>query len=90
MVMMEIRSETDYVVHHAQKVLALFAAMRRFAKALQAAGHRVHYLTIGDPDNRQDFAAHPRMAMPYRAWRRMDEGERTATLAHAHRQLDVL
>ncbi|MBK1692290.1 cryptochrome/photolyase family protein [Ectothiorhodospira mobilis] len=56
-VMMEIRSETDYVVHHAQKVLALFAAMRRFAKALRAAGHRVHYLTIGDPDNRQDFAA---------------------------------
>lgn len=56
-VMMEVRSETDYVVHHAQKVLALFAAMRAFAAALQAAGHRVHYLRIGDPDNRQDFAA---------------------------------
>ncbi len=56
-VMMEIRSETDYVVHHAQKVLAIFAAMRTFAAALQAAGHRVHYLRINDPSNRQDFAA---------------------------------
>lgn len=55
-VMMELRSETDYVVHHAQKVLAIFGAMRSFADALEAAGHRVHYLRIGDPDNRQDFA----------------------------------
>ena len=37
-VLMETRSETDYVRHHAQKVLAVFAAMRRFAEALQAAG----------------------------------------------------
>ncbi len=59
-VMMEVRSETDYVVHHAQKVLAIFAAMRGFADALQAAGHRVHYLRIGDADNRQDFAANLR------------------------------
>lgn len=27
-VMMEVRSETDYVLHHAQKVLGIFAAMR--------------------------------------------------------------
>lgn len=54
-VMMEIRSETDYVRHHAQKVLAIFAAMRRFAEALQAAGHRVHYISIGDVENRQRF-----------------------------------
>lgn len=57
LVMMEVRSETDYVVHHAQKVLAIFAAMRGFARALSAAGHRVHYLRIGDADNRQDFFA---------------------------------
>lgn len=56
-VLMETRSETDYVRHHAQKVLAVFAAMRRFAEALQAAGHRVHYLRIGDAANRHDFAA---------------------------------
>ena len=56
-VMMEVRSETDHVRHHAQKVLALFAAMRAFACALEAAGHRVRYLRIGDADNHQTFAA---------------------------------
>ncbi|WP_374349539.1 cryptochrome/photolyase family protein, partial [Chitinimonas sp.] len=56
-VMMETRSETDYVRHHAQKVLAIFAAMRHFAAALQAAGHKVHYIRIGDTENRQQFAA---------------------------------
>ena len=55
-VLMEVRSETDYVRHHAQKVLAIFAAMRTFAAALEAAGHRVRYLKIGDTGNRQSFA----------------------------------
>ena len=27
-VMLELRAETDYVLHHAQKVIAIFAAMR--------------------------------------------------------------
>jgi deoxyribodipyrimidine photolyase-related protein len=27
-VLMEMRQETDYVLHHAQKVIAIFAAMR--------------------------------------------------------------
>lgn len=49
--LMEVRQETDYVLHHAQKILAIFAAMRHFAKALQHRGHRVHYLTIDDPAN---------------------------------------
>ncbi|GGX18492.1 cryptochrome/photolyase family protein [Undibacterium macrobrachii] len=50
-VMMEVRQETDYVLHHAQKIIAIFAGMREFARRLQLAGHRVHYLTIDDPDN---------------------------------------
>jgi Uncharacterized protein related to deoxyribodipyrimidine photolyase len=54
-VLMEMRQETDYVLHHAQKVLAIFAAMRELARQLRAAGHRVHYLTIDDPDNRQSL-----------------------------------
>lgn len=54
-VMMEIRQETDYVLHHAQKVLAIFAAMRRFADQLRESGHRVHYLRIDAPDNRQSL-----------------------------------
>ncbi|WP_431642838.1 cryptochrome/photolyase family protein [Enterobacter mori] len=28
-VMLELRAETAYVLHHAQKVIAIFAAMRR-------------------------------------------------------------
>ena len=50
-VMMEVRQETDYVLHHAQKIIAIFAAMRDFAARLRAAGHRVHYLAIDDDAN---------------------------------------
>ena len=56
-VMMEIRQETDYVLHHAQKIIAIFAAMRRFADRLNAQGHRVHYLRIDAPDNLQSLTA---------------------------------
>jgi deoxyribodipyrimidine photolyase-related protein len=59
-VLMEVRQETDYVVHHIQKILAFFAAMRAFADALQKKGHRVIYLHLDDPENRQDFAANLR------------------------------
>ncbi|MES2771559.1 MAG: cryptochrome/photolyase family protein [Pseudomonadota bacterium] len=50
-VLMETRQETDYVLHHAQKILAIFAAMRTFAEQLRTAGHRVDYLTLDDPRN---------------------------------------
>lgn len=53
--MMEMRQETDYVLHHAQKILAFFGAMRAFARELQEKGHRVEYLKIGDPQNRQSL-----------------------------------
>ncbi|SNS31311.1 deoxyribodipyrimidine photolyase-related protein [Noviherbaspirillum humi] len=53
--LMETRSETDYVRHHAQKVLAIFAAMRTFAAALEKAGHQVRYLKLGDVANAQNF-----------------------------------
>ncbi len=62
-VMMEIRSETDYVLHHAQKIIAIFAGMRDFAKALRAAGHRVHYLAIDDAANLQSFTANLRAVL---------------------------
>jgi deoxyribodipyrimidine photolyase-related protein len=54
-VMMEIKQETGYVVHHAQKVIAIFAAMRAFKDMLLAQGHQVLYLTINDPENAHDF-----------------------------------
>ena len=53
-VLMEVRSETDYVLHHAQKVLGLFAAMRDFAQQLKVNGHRVRYISIDHASNRQD------------------------------------
>ncbi len=56
-VMMEMRQETDYVLHHAQKILAIFAAMREFARARRAEGHRVEYLSIDHPENRQSLPA---------------------------------
>lgn len=54
-VFMEVRQETDHVLHHAQKVLAMFAAMRELARQLREAGHRVRYVAIDDPSNRQSF-----------------------------------
>ncbi len=50
-VLMELWQETDYVLHHAQKILAIFAGMRDFAAQLAAAGHRVHYVAIDDAEN---------------------------------------
>ncbi len=56
-VLMEVRQETDYVLHHAQKILAIFAAMRDFARQLREAGHRVRYVALDDPSNRQSITA---------------------------------
>ena len=56
-VFMEVRQETDYVLHHAQKIIAIFAAMRDLAASLEAGGHRVHYCKIDDPENLHDIPA---------------------------------
>lgn len=51
-VMLELHQEAGYVRHHAQKLIAIFAAMRDFAAILKRAGHRVRYVEIDDPSNR--------------------------------------
>ena len=56
-VLMEVRQETDYVLHHAQKILAIFAAMRDLATQLIGRGHRVHYLRIDDANNHHTIPA---------------------------------
>ncbi len=56
-VLMEVKQETSYVLHHAQKVLAIFAAMRAFAEHLRALGHRVRHIAIDHPSNRQSIVA---------------------------------
>lgn len=49
--MAEVASEATYVPHHKKKIAFIFAAMRHFADALRAAGWRVHYTEIDDPEN---------------------------------------
>ncbi len=54
-VMMEIRPESLYVVHHIQKITGFFLAMRTFAQKLRQRGFSIKYYHITDPDNRHDF-----------------------------------
>ena len=54
-VMMEVKDETSYVLHHAQKIIATFAAMRFFAEQLQQKGFEVIYIKINDKENKQGF-----------------------------------
>lgn len=55
-VMMELRSETDYALHHIQKVVGFFAAMRAFAHELTQQGFEVIYLKLNDSSNKQSFS----------------------------------
>lgn len=54
-VLMEVMQEQQYVMHHVQKILAFFAAMRNFAHQLKAAGHHVIYIKLDDDHNTQSF-----------------------------------
>ena len=93
-VLIEMRQETDYVLHHAQKILAIFAAMRAFAGQLREAGHRVHYVAIDNPSNRQTLpanldaliAAHGASAFEYQ---QPDEWRLDAQLADYARGLGI-
>ncbi len=55
--MMEVADEATYVRHHPRKIAFLFAAMRHHAAALRAAGWRVDYVALDDPDNAGSFTA---------------------------------
>jgi deoxyribodipyrimidine photolyase-related protein len=86
-VLMEMRQETDYVLHHAQKVLGIFAAMRDFCSHLKAQGHRVRYVAIDDPSNRQSLTANlDALIAHYSAqrveWQAPDEWRLDQQLAH--------
>jgi len=51
----EMRQETDYVIHHIQKVIGFFSAMRSFSKYLKDQGHKVNYFRINHPENTQSL-----------------------------------
>jgi deoxyribodipyrimidine photolyase-related protein len=50
-VMAEVMEEASYVPHHPKKIAFLFAAMRKFAARLEAAGWQVAYTRLDDPAN---------------------------------------
>ncbi len=54
-VLIEARSETDYVRHHIQKVIAFMKAMRTFGRHLSGAGQAVQYYTLDDPANQTNL-----------------------------------
>ncbi len=54
-VLMEVRQETDYVVHHIQKVIAFLGAMYNFARWLTKNHHEVYYIKINDAENLQSI-----------------------------------
>jgi len=54
-VLMEVMQETTYTLHHIQKVVGFFAAMRAFAESLKRHGHRVLYFSLDDRENKQTF-----------------------------------
>ena len=53
--LMEVWDEATYVKHHKQKNVLIFSAMRHFAAELRAAGWRVDYVELTDPDNAGSF-----------------------------------
>ena len=54
-VMMEIKQETSYVLHHIQKILAIFSAMRAFCALLEKKKFQVFYIKISDQENQHNF-----------------------------------
>ena len=56
-VMMELRSESEYVTHHIQKIVGIFSAMRAFATKLESEGHHIEYIPITDERHTGSFSA---------------------------------
>ena len=54
--MAEVRAEATYVSHHKQKIALIFAAMRSFARRLEARGVTVRYVRIDNPENTHSIA----------------------------------
>ncbi len=53
--MAEMRQETDYVVHHIQKVIAFFESMHNFGDWLKSRGHNLIYYKLEDRNNTQNL-----------------------------------
>ncbi len=92
--LMEVRTETDYATHHIQKVIAFFAAMRRFAEWLRSKGHKVIYIRLDDKQNRQSFEENIAELVAWHGftrfeWQLPDEHRLDTTLAKMAKALGV-
>ena len=54
-VLMEVKTEQEYVRHHIQKVVGFFLAMRAFSQTIENQGFSVKYFNLDDADNAQSF-----------------------------------
>ncbi len=61
--MMEVADETRYVRHHKRKIVLVLSAMRHFADELRAAGWRIDYVALDDPDNTGSFTGEVERAL---------------------------
>jgi len=59
----EVMAEAEYVRHHKQKLVMVFAAMRRFADRLRDRGATVRYVRLDDPANTQTLDGEVRRAV---------------------------
>ena len=57
---MEVREEATIVPQHKRRLAFFFAAMRHFRDEARAAGRRVHYAALDDPENCGTFAGEVR------------------------------
>ncbi|MCB1186877.1 cryptochrome/photolyase family protein [bacterium] len=59
----EVLEEASYVRHHRKKIAFIFSAMRHFKDELRAAGYRVDYIRLDDPDNSGSLGGELRRAI---------------------------
>ena len=53
--LMEVKTETQYVKHHPKKIILILSAMRHFAEEMQNKGFHIHYVKLDDKDNTGSF-----------------------------------
>lgn len=69
--MAEVMAEATYVPHHKQKLVMVFAAMRRFAARLRGRGIEVRYVALDAPDNTQTLTGEALRALADGGFERM-------------------
>ncbi len=53
--MAEMRQETDYVIHHIQKIVAFFESMQNFTDWMKTRGHQIIFYNLEHLNNQQNL-----------------------------------